>query len=169
MDSFLAVNTLQNIVNAGLKIDSVVMDDDSTTFSRIKTFVNKDIKKCSDNNPSQMNCLKNTTLVSLWLGNIFPTCRSASIMLWCKIGIHHMAYRQTYRPSFHMCLDLMTIVRINTGVPTIRIQQHTRISRFRMGKTSLILIWNSDLNVSSINTLLLKVLRSFLNLVRQTV
>ncbi|XP_045207235.2 uncharacterized protein LOC123559453 [Mercenaria mercenaria] len=50
MESFLAVRGIKHLKNQGLKVKTVVMDDDSTTYSRIKKAFTDDLEKCSDKN-----------------------------------------------------------------------------------------------------------------------
>ena len=50
MESFLAVRTLQKLQDNGLRVTEVVMDDDSTTLSKLKTHINSDMANFSDAN-----------------------------------------------------------------------------------------------------------------------
>ena len=50
MESFLAIQGLQDLQQKGLNVKNIVMDDDTTTFSRAKKIVSPDLVKFSDKN-----------------------------------------------------------------------------------------------------------------------
>ena len=50
MESYLTVKGLTDLKTKGLNVDRIVMDDDTTTFSRAKKSISPDLIKCSDKN-----------------------------------------------------------------------------------------------------------------------
>ena len=50
MEPFLTVKCLKNLQDKGLDVKKVIMDDDSTTFLRVKTAISPNIQKASDKN-----------------------------------------------------------------------------------------------------------------------
>ena len=61
MESAIAVDLVSNIMELGYRIQSITMDDDTTTVSRLKSTVDPEIEKLSDKNHIKKNISNSLT------------------------------------------------------------------------------------------------------------
>ena len=61
MESAIAVDLVSNIMELGYRIQSITMDDDTTTVSRLKSTVDPEIEKPSDKNHIKKNISNSLT------------------------------------------------------------------------------------------------------------
>ena len=79
MESAIAVDLVSNIMELGYRIQSITMDDDTTTVSRLKSTVDPEIEK-----PSDKNHIKKNISNSLTSRNTPKTLTSSAISYFVK-------------------------------------------------------------------------------------
>lgn len=100
MEPFLTVKCIKSLKDKGLDVKTLVMDDDSTTFVRVKKAVSDQLKKCSDishilrNFSNSLYKVRDVHKTYLLLTSM--TSRNVSVMPLSKIKVMRENFAKIY-------------------------------------------------------------------------